>query len=630
MHISMPIATLAEVINEGGIPSRHGIPEDPLGGGVPARPAAAFEKMLGREFTDFALPPKGRSSLPASMPERYEQAASLALSGHSANEDHPVPVAAERGSVGFSGPGARPFLSRPAAALQMNGLMLAADGQARDQGSADHSVSHATTHPLSRSGKMPEEGVIGDGENVPTDLPAVFLVLSASGEKLPVQPASVPPALPQDPAAKPAADIPLSFGPSKESDPVRSAAAERIPPSWAGGSEYFGNREMRLALPQPSADDPAGGALVADRSGQGKFFAEHGLPTGSLAENAPRNRALPASAPAMADLILPGFQKSAELQGDGSGGAMTTAPLLAERSSGFSQSDIPPMPSSGSSGGQGAVRAEDGSQQAVRQVSSGTALQALAADAAPVSRQILMHGPATEPVTALSETGASIPVMQASARITGVSAETGGTTGREVLPVRFDGQIAADAAGASEVSAEPISQSSERPPLQFAEDGMTHGRIPEATGMNRSHMQHGLLPIERHAAYQIAMAAAQFSERPVELVLSPEELGRVRITLSLGDNNAITVSIVADRPDTLDLMRRNIPALAQEFRDIGYQNASFSFGPGSGEKGGLPQAHGSAAAGSSSSSVPEESDVSAPPSSATLVLDPQDRLDLRL
>lgn len=65
----------------------------------------------------------------------------------------------------------------------------------------------------------------------------------------------------------------------------------------------------------------------------------------------------------------------------------------------------------------------------------------------------------------------------------------------------------------------------------------------------------------------------------VELALSPEELGRVQITMS-GDERVLTVSIQAERADTGDLLRRHISLLGQELRDMGYGSVSFEFGTG--------------------------------------------------
>lgn len=83
--------------------------------------------------------------------------------------------------------------------------------------------------------------------------------------------------------------------------------------------------------------------------------------------------------------------------------------------------------------------------------------------------------------------------------------------------------------------------------------------------------------IARHVSVQIADAARQALNRPVELALNPTELGQVRMSLLKGEG-MITVSIIAERVETLDLMRRNIDILAQDLRQIGFDNVSFSFG----------------------------------------------------
>ena len=77
--------------------------------------------------------------------------------------------------------------------------------------------------------------------------------------------------------------------------------------------------------------------------------------------------------------------------------------------------------------------------------------------------------------------------------------------------------------------------------------------------------------------HRLAEAVAHFPDRGVELTLSPEELGRVRMMLSTHDG-ALTLSIQADRPETIDLMRRHIDQLAEDFRDLGFTDVSFSFG----------------------------------------------------
>jgi len=62
----------------------------------------------------------------------------------------------------------------------------------------------------------------------------------------------------------------------------------------------------------------------------------------------------------------------------------------------------------------------------------------------------------------------------------------------------------------------------------------------------------------------------------IELMLSPEELGPVRLTFTQSETG-VSVNVHAERAETLELLRRNIDALAQEFLDIGYESAEFTF-----------------------------------------------------
>ena len=89
-------------------------------------------------------------------------------------------------------------------------------------------------------------------------------------------------------------------------------------------------------------------------------------------------------------------------------------------------------------------------------------------------------------------------------------------------------------------------------------------------------------PMAVHVTQQLAAALADQPDRPVEIALSPEELGRVRMTLHHGEAG-LTVAIHAERPETLDLMRRNIDMLVRDFRDLGYSEMSFSFSGQSGQ-----------------------------------------------
>lgn len=83
----------------------------------------------------------------------------------------------------------------------------------------------------------------------------------------------------------------------------------------------------------------------------------------------------------------------------------------------------------------------------------------------------------------------------------------------------------------------------------------------------------------RNAAAQAVEVFVRQPGKPVEISLNPQELGRVRMALTTSETGVIVV-IQSERPETLDLMRRHIDQLAQEFQQLGYENTSFQFGNG--------------------------------------------------
>lgn len=85
------------------------------------------------------------------------------------------------------------------------------------------------------------------------------------------------------------------------------------------------------------------------------------------------------------------------------------------------------------------------------------------------------------------------------------------------------------------------------------------------------------LPVQ--VARQLAEAFQNTGQRPVDIALNPEELGRVRLALSATESGMV-IHVTAERPDTIELMRRHIAELTQEFRQIGYSNVSLSFAGG--------------------------------------------------
>lgn len=77
-------------------------------------------------------------------------------------------------------------------------------------------------------------------------------------------------------------------------------------------------------------------------------------------------------------------------------------------------------------------------------------------------------------------------------------------------------------------------------------------------------------------AVSAAMTGSGQTDR-IELVLRPEELGRVRFELR-SEGDRLVVTLTADRPETMDLLRRHLPELRVELEQAGFGGASLDFG----------------------------------------------------
>jgi hypothetical protein len=80
-------------------------------------------------------------------------------------------------------------------------------------------------------------------------------------------------------------------------------------------------------------------------------------------------------------------------------------------------------------------------------------------------------------------------------------------------------------------------------------------------------------------AGQVAVAIGRASDDKVEIRLDPPELGRVQIHLSRHDG-AVQAVVLADRPETQDLLRRHAEVLARELGEAGYDSVRLDFGGG--------------------------------------------------
>lgn len=123
---------------------------------------------------------------------------------------------------------------------------------------------------------------------------------------------------------------------------------------------------------------------------------------------------------------------------------------------------------------------------------------------------------------------------------------------------------------------------------------------------------------------QLVQVSGTLGHGPVEVSLSPEELGRVRMVLSTTDSGMI-LSITADRDDTLSLLRRHMDMLASDLKNMGLHDLSFRFGSGDAE---------GRNAGHDGNGRPRQGEGAAPETPASTTTTSRvasgDRLDLRL
>lgn len=101
---------------------------------------------------------------------------------------------------------------------------------------------------------------------------------------------------------------------------------------------------------------------------------------------------------------------------------------------------------------------------------------------------------------------------------------------------------------------------------------------PRATGTFAPHLAQAIVrqDLTPNVSRQIAEAIHRSPERTVEITLSPAELGRVRLSMSPADAG-LAVTVLAERAETLELMRRNIEALQGSLVELGYGDVSFAF-----------------------------------------------------
>ncbi|WP_170467876.1 flagellar hook-length control protein FliK [Ruegeria arenilitoris] len=122
--------------------------------------------------------------------------------------------------------------------------------------------------------------------------------------------------------------------------------------------------------------------------------------------------------------------------------------------------------------------------------------------------------------------------------------------------------------------------------LIVEEVALLRTEAPVSTGRETPAPIHNMAPAARAgvaravAGQMAAVITAQPNSGAVEIALNPEELGRVSIVLN-GSDDGVHLTISAERPETLDMMRRHLLVLEEEFRNLGLGDLSFDLGTSS-------------------------------------------------
>jgi flagellar hook-length control protein FliK len=73
-----------------------------------------------------------------------------------------------------------------------------------------------------------------------------------------------------------------------------------------------------------------------------------------------------------------------------------------------------------------------------------------------------------------------------------------------------------------------------------------------------------------------AVHARITAEKIIEVSLNPAELGRLKLILTPAENGLI-INVMAERAETIEIIRRNMIDLEKAFSEMGHENISFSF-----------------------------------------------------
>jgi hypothetical protein len=111
-------------------------------------------------------------------------------------------------------------------------------------------------------------------------------------------------------------------------------------------------------------------------------------------------------------------------------------------------------------------------------------------------------------------------------------------------------------------------------------DALPVGRIEWGASLPLAAAAHPAAPqqtLPQTLPAELAQIAAQRPDGPVDLLLNPEDLGRLRFEMTQSPEG-LRVVLSIEQPETLDLVRRHAEQFLTELRQAGFGSATLSFG----------------------------------------------------
>lgn len=191
------------------------------------------------------------------------------------------------------------------------------------------------------------------------------------------------------------------------------------------------------------------------------------------------------------------------------------------------------------------------------------------------------------------------------ANATNTAQNNSGQTSATNAPTPSTGEVNANTQTAPTAAALPAAQiaaNANRPlpsaargpelmPLEAGSSVATSGSTTSAAARVAAPVTRPTVPprvLTEQIAVQVQKAVAQGQDR-ITIQLKPAELGRVEIKLDVMQDGRVAATIVADRPETLDLLQRDARGLQQALQDAGLKansgSLSFNLGGGNGSNG---------------------------------------------